>query len=69
MKLTKQQKQRIFDCLLDLEFYYANHGNSEDYENFETLLELIRFHKVQTPNYVNRTTLSNYNGKHTKSNF
>lgn len=69
MKLTKQQKQRIFDCLLDLEFYYANHGNHEDYENFETLLKLIRFHKVQTPKYVYRTTLSNYNNKYSKSCF
>jgi hypothetical protein len=53
MKPNKKQKESIFNCLLDLEYYYANRGSIKDYENYETLLSFMRFHKIKTPKYTN----------------
>ncbi len=53
IKLSKDKKKSIFNCLLDLEYYYANHGNQKDYEDFEILLKLMRVHKIKTPKYIN----------------
>ena len=59
MKLSKKQKKNIFNCLLDLEYYYAIHGNKKDYENFETLLNLMRMHNIKTPKYINNLSSIN----------
>ncbi len=58
MKLSKEEKKSIFNCLLDLEYYYANCGNKKDYEDFKILLNLMCTHKIKTPKYINKTAIN-----------